>query len=72
MKCMTTVRNLYISTHALTEGDLIRSRFGYFVRYFNSRPHGGRHSGAAYAILPIGISPHALTEGDLSENIEDD
>ena len=43
MKCMTTVRNLYISTHALTEGDQSDDERVQFQYNFNSRPHGGRH-----------------------------
>ena len=34
---------IYISTHALTEGDLKGSCPCSSARYFNSRPHGGRH-----------------------------
>ena len=37
-KCL----ELVISTHALTEGDIIQSGAGYSADYFNSRPHGGR------------------------------
>ena len=33
----------HISTHALTEGDSIGYFFLRTKRYFNSRPHGGRH-----------------------------
>ena len=44
MKCMTTVRNLYISTHALTEGDQSDDERVQFQYNFNSRPHGGRLS----------------------------
>ena len=35
---------LGISTHALTEGDQIPERIQAISVYFNSRPHGGRHT----------------------------
>ena len=54
----------FISTHALTEGDpehpLRIDKSG----YFNSRPHGGRHSKHADNRTCYFISTHALTEGD--------
>ena len=47
-----------ISTHALTEGDGIKSRSFPGTQYFNSRPHGGRPlDGVEY----IGFSSFQLT-----------
>ena len=58
-----------ISTHALTEGDLMIVSFVEYCGHFNSRPHGGRPSGCnLFPVLPI-ISTHALTEGDVSGRI---
>ena len=64
MKCMTTVRNLYISTHALTEGDQSDDERVQFQYNFNSRPHGGRLLYLCKKVFGSSISTHALTEGD--------
>ena len=50
-----------ISTHALTEGDSIGYFFLRTKRYFNSRPHGGRHPyrlGAVRVSLDFNSRPH--------------
>ena len=43
-----------ISTHALTEGDLHQLPCSFhYLRYFNSRPHGGRRSFVAFISSPV-------------------
>ena len=58
------LEGMEISTHALTEGDIVVM----FIRasrvYFNSRPHGGRQALTARKRYTKRISTHALTEGD--------
>ena len=54
----------HISTHALTEGDVDLLHVFLNFSHFNSRPHGGRHSGRCAHIYSGVISTHALTEGD--------
>ena len=60
------LEGMEISTHALTEGDIVVM----FIRasrvYFNSRPHGGRQALTARKRYTKRISTHALTEGDQS------
>ena len=70
MKCMTTVRNLYISTHALTEGDQSDDERVQFQYNFNSRPHGGRPSLCAIVshIFYFNSRPHG---GRLASRISD-
>ena len=48
-----------ISTHALTEGDSIGYFFLRTKRYFNSRPHGGRHVNQAsgYFVVTFQLTP---------------
>ena len=58
-----------ISTHALTEGDIIQSGAGYSADYFNSRPHGGRHRDVFVCGGICHISTPALTEGDNGFNL---
>ena len=55
---------LFISTHALTEGD--NSSINSFSKllYFNSRPHRGRPARGIFDDRFSRISTHALTEGD--------
>ena len=55
---------LFISTHALTEGDHTLFIFLSSLSYFNSRPHGGRQKYSRYTFCVPDISTHALTEGD--------
>ena len=59
------LEGMEISTHALTEGDIVVM----FIRasrvYFNSRPHGGRQALTARKRYTKRISTHALTEGDV-------
>ena len=55
---------LYISTHALTEGDKIPMNAEPSSEHFNSRPHGGRRSSHWSSRSRKRISTHALTEGD--------
>ena len=53
-----------ISTHALTEGDMISFVTLFVLGYFNSRPHGGRLCWEVVKYDKKMISTHALTEGD--------
>ena len=54
-----------ISTHALTEGDVILDTSLIVSAHFNSRPHGGRRAPPHIRIHAADvISTHALTEGD--------
>ena len=84
----TEFQDIFISTHALTEGDITSIERNIFFnifqltpsrratlaaaqntftrRYFNSRPHGGRHVVWSCKTLQNHISTHALTEGDQS------
>ena len=57
-----------ISTHALTEGDPKKIRMTMKLKYFNSRPHGGRHVTLVDPSRYRRISTHALTEGDIRGN----
>ena len=42
-----------ISTHALTEGDLMEQIDDDLKKYFNSRPHGGRHYRLLFSVQPF-------------------
>ena len=53
-----------ISTHALTEGDVVISVSCLLTWNFNSRPHGGRLHTPEDRGAEAVISTHALTEGD--------
>ena len=57
-----------ISTHALMEGDPKKIRMTMKLKYFNSRPHGGRHVTLVDPSRYRRISTHALTEGDIRGN----
>ena len=57
-------RSVGISTHALTEGDVVISVSCLLTWNFNSRPHGGRLHTPEDRGAEAVISTHALTEGD--------
>ena len=51
----------------LTPSRRATANFSYYfhqIKYFNSRPHGGRQAGIGQALDYVTISTHALTEGD--------
>ena len=57
---MMMIFQLTPSRRATYRSDSICIRNG----YFNSRPHGGRHTSDYYTKSEVDISTHALTEGD--------
>ena len=59
------LKEIDISTHALTEGDISLLVCLRATGNFNSRPHGGRHITLAMQKAAEAISTHALTEGDI-------
>ena len=63
-RCRISRSTKNISTHALTEGDIFLRRICVRIKYFNSRPHGGRPLGSTWKRNIKSISTHALTEGD--------
>ena len=60
----TEFQDIFISTHALTEGDITSIEWNIFFNIFQLTPSRRATAWEGVRMIIGGISTHALTEGD--------